>query len=111
MNTVKADLTSKGEGANEFLFESGRVLYQGKDLKLPTGLTIDVFKKLFENIGKALAYQKLDEYGPKSEASGQLKTAISRIRASLKRIKAPYRIITKRGESYLLTYYKRPVTL
>lgn len=103
---LEAETPKSQAGAGDFTFTPGQVLYMGQDLKLPTGFTIEIFKKLVDNLGMALAYRTLDNTSTISEASGQLKTAVCRIRKVLQKKKSPYQIITKRGESYLLSNSK-----
>src|SRR5690606_15123237 len=87
------------------------ISYKGNRLDLPVGFTRDVQKQLVDNFGTRQNYYDLDkefydlnQSRSTNEASGQLRTAISRIRKVLKKEKIPFQIITNRGESYLLTF-------
>ena len=101
----KGDRNNKppGEKINiedRFSFAPGQVRFDDKDLKLSTGLTVDVFVKLFEKFGQTCRYEEL--YSERS----QLKRAIGQIRKTLKKRKIPCEIVTKTNEGFLIKQRK-----
>lgn len=89
---------------DRFGFAPGQALFDCIDIGLPTGLTIDVLKKLVENFGFTTLYNDLDENsGSKGiNLSVQLKRAISRIRKSFLTKRISCMIETKSNEGYLI---------
>ncbi|HUU90972.1 MAG TPA: hypothetical protein VM238_07160 [Phycisphaerae bacterium] len=88
--------------AEGFSFLRGQVLYNGKDLDLPTGLPVEVLKKLHEHAGEVVAHQDLHDESTPCEASEQLRSAVKKIRAAFQEHKVPYEVVNKRGEGYVL---------
>ena len=88
---------------NRFAIYPGQICFDGIDLKLPTGLTIEVFEKLYKNWGRTVEYKALDENSDKNEASIQLKSAKSNISKSFRKKKVPCIIENKPRTGYLMT--------
>lgn len=94
---IQATITPSG-----FEFNAGQALYGGVDLKLPSGLPVDVLPILFKNMPRTVPYKTLDlESGPHN-GSDQLRSAVVSIRKALKKRCVPYRVDNKRGEGYCL---------
>jgi len=77
--------------------------YKGKPLDVPTGRASEVFDRLLQNLGNGTTYKDLGCPGiePK-QVDDQTKRAISEIRKSLGRAKAPYEIRNSARTAYQL---------
>jgi hypothetical protein len=94
---------TNGSATNKFTFEHGQVLWGEQDLGLPTGLTVEVLKKLHDSLGTTVPHSTLCPYHPKeSEASDKLREAIRNIRLALKHNDVPFKIELKKGHGYVL---------
>jgi hypothetical protein len=85
-----------------FDFAAGQVLFDGRDLGLPTGLPVEVMRKLFDSFGQTVSHQALDLQSSESEASEELRHGIRAIRKSLRAHKVPCQIQSKRADGYVL---------
>ena len=90
------------EAKKRFALLPGQVCFDGMDLKLSTGLTTEVFEKLYTNWGKIVLYCDLDLNSEKGEASEQLKQAKMKIAKTLKKNKVPCTIENKQRTGYVL---------
>jgi hypothetical protein len=103
-------LLRKAEGsagaAEGFSFRPGQALYDGKDLAMPTGATLEVFNRLVANLGRPVRYDHLDDQSRPSDASELLRATIVNIRRRLRVCTVPYKIVNKRGEAYSLERVK-----
>lgn len=88
---------------DRFTFSPGQVRFDNKDLHLPTGLAIDVLRKLVENFGETVGYRDLDDNSEAKNASEQLRDAKRKIKKALKANKTPCKIETKKGEGYIIS--------
>jgi hypothetical protein len=88
---------------DRFTFSPGQVCFDNKDLHLPTGLAIDVLRKLVESFGKTVGYRDLDDNSEAKNASEQLRDAKRKIKKALKANKTPCKIETKKGEGYIIS--------
>jgi len=79
----------------------GQVLFDGKDLKVKTGLAQEVLTKLHENYNKVVKFSDLEIGSSGNEASVQLRDAISHINKKLKDL--PFSVENRRGIGYILT--------
>ena len=101
--TDKNGKQQQQEICKRFTFSPGQICFDNKDLKLPTGLTIEMFEKLYKNWGNTVLYTDLDINSDKGEASIQLKTAKSNISKSFRKIKAHCIVENKQRTGYLIT--------
>lgn len=85
-----------------FTFGQGQVLFDGRDLNVGTGAALDIAKALIENFGHVVPFQKLDENSPKTEASEKIRTAIRRLRKTIKSAGIPIVIENRKAEGYLM---------
>ncbi len=85
-----------------FTFGPGQVLFDGRDLNVGTGAALDIAKALIENFGHVVPFQKLDENSPKREASEKIRTAIRRLRKTIKSAGIPVVIENRKAEGYLM---------
>ena len=85
-----------------FTFGPGQVLFDGRDLNVGTGAALDIAKALIENFGRVVPFQKLDENSPKTEASEKIRTAIRRLRKTIKSAGIPIVIDNRKAEGYLI---------
>jgi hypothetical protein len=86
---------------DRFAFNPGQALFDGKDLGLSTGFTVEILQKLVQSIGQTVAYATLDA-NSKNEASDQLRKAKRAIVVSFKEHGVPCDIVTKAREGYCL---------
>jgi len=91
-----------GSIAKRFTFRQGQVLFDGHDLNVGTGVALDTAKALIENFGYVVPFQKLDENSLKKEASETIRTAIRRLRKTIKSASIPVVIENRKGEGYLI---------
>lgn len=91
---------------SDFEITEAQVFYKGKDLRFPVGQTIEVFQKLYENIGKTVAYKNLS-HGSKNEASDYLRKEKNKIAHILKSNKIPFSIDSMRNAGYCLRPHKK----
>lgn len=89
------------EPQKRFLFAPGLATFDGARLRLAAGFVVEVLAKLVENYGRTVTHQDLHDQSTVSEASAELRVAIREIRKELKRVKAPYRLVNKRGNGYV----------
>lgn len=87
---------------DRFSFAPGQVMFDGKDLRLPAGLCVDVVKALLKDFGRAVMHKYPHDESRPSEASPELRTAVATINDKLRAAKAPCRVLNKRGSGYLL---------
>lgn len=99
----QSKLTEQQKTANHFTFHPGQALFKGDDLNLPTGIAIDVLKKLVENFGAVVVYEELDMNSSVGQAEEQLRSAKSKIVNCLKTKKVPCEIKTKQREGYVIS--------
>jgi len=85
-----------------FTFRSGQVLFDGHDLNVGTGATLEILKALVKNFNYVMPFQKLDENSSAKEASEKIRTAIGRLRKTLESAKIPVVIENRKGEGYLM---------
>jgi hypothetical protein len=86
-----------------FVVETGRVLYDGMDMDLPTGATLEIFKMLLKSFDSVVLFQALDGESKDKEASAALRNAVRHINNALKRHDAPCRVTCKRRTGYILS--------
>ena len=86
-----------------FTFNPGQVLFDGRDLDLPSGELIEICKKLVENFGCTVPYKTLNPYYS-SAIPGTLPKSVTKIRQSFKsqRHIVPCQIESKTNEGYLI---------
>lgn len=115
---VEADLEKQGGKAGDakkpikevkplpkgFSFGEGQAFFNRKDLKLSTGETVGILKKLADSVGKTVKHIELDSQSTESNASDFLRGRITAIRAALEKNKIPYRIRSMRGIGYVLEH-------
>ena len=87
---------------DRFTFCAGQVFYDGLELDLPTGFTIDVLKTLVESFGVCVPFQSLDSESLEKEAPDRLRKANRQINRQLNAKNIRLQIINKRGEGYFL---------
>jgi hypothetical protein len=88
--------TSKG-----FTFEGeGRALYDGEDLGLPAGETVNVLKRLVEAVPNTVPHATWSN--KESEAPDEIRGAVSKINRALKAHEVPWTVRNVRGEGYRL---------
>lgn len=94
---------------DRFEIGPGQVLFDGKDLNLPSGEPVEVCKKLIENFGRVVVYKTLNEYYS-SATPGTLPRTITKIRQSFKTNKVPCQVQNKTNEGYFIqaTTLRRP---
>ncbi len=85
-----------------FIFRPGQVLFDNRDLNVGTGAVLDIAKALIGNFGHVVPFQKLDEYSLVKEASEKIRTAIRRLRKTIKSTGIPVVIKNRKGEGYLM---------
>lgn len=102
----KKQKKSKKNIKDRFSFAPGQVLFDETDLELPTGLTIEVFEKLYEKFGIAVLYENLSDDSTLGNADEKLRRAKKVISDKLNNHKVPCQVVTKPRESYCL----RPIT-
>ena len=85
-----------------FTFGPGQVLFDGHDLNVGTGAALDIAKALVENFGHVVTFQELDENSSNKEASEKIRTAIGRLRETIKSAKIPVVIENRKNEGYLM---------
>ncbi len=99
----KSKSTEAAENIKDrFTVEENRILFDGKDMKLPVGKCIEIATLLIKDFGKEVKYQSLDGNSLEHEAEDQLKTNIFKIRARLRACKAPCFIRTYKQSGYAL---------
>lgn len=87
-----------------FSFGEGQAFFSGKDLKLSTGETVDILKKLAGSLGNTVKHTELDSQSTNSNASDFLRGRIKAIKAALIKNKVPYKIRSMRGIGYVLEH-------
>lgn len=85
-----------------FTFGPCQVFFDGRDLNVGTGAALDIAKALIENFGHVVPFQKLDENSPKKEATEKIRTAIRRLRKTIKSARIPVVIENRKAEGYLM---------
>jgi hypothetical protein len=85
-----------------FTFGLGQVSFDGRDLNVGTGAAIDIARTLVENFGHVVPFQKLDENSLQREASEKIRTAIRRLRKTIKPARIPVVIENRKAEGYLM---------
>ena len=93
--------STQKETGMEFEFQKGQVFFNGEELRLPAGRTIEVLEILFKNRPRTVEYNKLDTFS-NSTASDQLRGYISTINSVLKKNKTPYLVKAIRTFGYAL---------
>ena len=91
---------------NKFSFGSGQAFFNGKDLGLPTGETIEILQKLVRSMGKVVEHKVLESMSTDSNASDILKGRILTINKALKHHNIRYKIESRRGVGYVLQQTK-----
>ena len=81
----------------------GQVLFDGMDLRLPTGLCVDVMAALVGHFGRVVPHAELHDQSTASEASDELRAAVKTVRVALRSAGIPCRVETRRGYGYMLT--------
>jgi hypothetical protein len=100
---VQTKTTSKSI-QSRFTFDIGCVSFDGKDVGLPSSDdTIEVFRKLLNNLGKVTPFRELDEESMKSEASEKLRGQIRHIRSVIKDKEIPCVVTNKKSSGYILS--------
>ncbi len=97
----KEDDGSKASLKDRFVFNPGQVLFDKKDLGLPSGEPVTVLKELVGSFGDVVPYSTLDPHYS-SAVPGSLPKAVVEIRKSLRAHDIPCEIKAKRGEGYLI---------
>jgi len=87
---------------DRFTFNRGQVMFDGRDLGLPTGLVIEVLKILCNRFGQTVPYGELDGGLSKNAAEEPLRGAVRKLRAALQAERIPCQIETKMREGYCL---------
>ena len=85
-----------------FVAYPGQVLFDGRDIGLPTGLCVDVMAALVTHFGRVVPYAELHRQSLDVEASVELRGAVMRIRRALEEHGVPCRVETKRRGGYVL---------
>lgn len=85
-----------------FSFRHGQVLFDDHDLNVGAGAALDIIKALVKDFGHVVSFQKLDENSPKGEASEKIRTAIGRIRKTIKSAMIPVVIENRKAEGYIM---------
>jgi len=85
-----------------FTFRPGQVLFDGNDLDVGTGAALDTAKALIENFDHVVPFQKLDKNSLQKEASEKIRTAIRRLRKTIKSAKIPVKIENRKGDGYVM---------
>jgi len=88
--------------AVRFAVYPGQILFDDRDIDLPTGLCVDVMAALVRHFGRVVPYAELHRQSLDVEACVELRGAIMKIRRALQRSGAPCRIETKRRGGYVL---------
>lgn len=89
-------------GSARVAVETGRALYNGKDLGLPTGATLVIFQLLLESFDKVVLFKALDGESKDKQASAALRNAIRHINNALKKHDVPCQVMCKRRIGYIL---------
>jgi hypothetical protein len=84
-----------------FIFNPGQAMFDERDLGLPTGLPIEVLKRLVSSFGTVVPYGALDGISEKT-AEDNLRNAKHIIQESFKEHHVPCEIVTKTREGYLI---------
>lgn len=92
---------------DRFVFKPGQILFDGKDLELPSGEPINVLKRLVDSFGEVVAYGELDPHYS-SATPGSLPKSVSTIRAALREHQVPCEVKSRRAEGYLLREIQFP---
>jgi hypothetical protein len=85
-----------------FTFGPGQVSFDGRDLNVGTGAVIDIARALVENFGHVVPFQQFDENSLEKEASEKIRSAIRRLRKTIKSASIPVVIENRKGEGYLI---------
>jgi hypothetical protein len=88
---------------DQFFFGYGQVLFDGKDLGLPSGEPIFVLQKLFNDFGSVVEYKRFDPHYT-SAMPGSLPKSVSLIRTALRKHGVPCEVKSRRGEGYILRH-------
>ncbi len=95
------------EPKDRFVFKPGQILFDGKDLELPSGEPINVLKTLVGSFGEVVAYRRFDQ-NYSSARPGSLPKSVSTIRAALREHQVPCEVKSKRTEGYFLRKIQIP---
>ncbi len=87
---------------DHFSFLDGQVLFDEKDLGLPSGLSIEVLKLLHGSFSKVVSHEDLHSQSNCSEASTELRQAVHVIRKSLRNNNIGVEVKSKRSAGYVL---------
>ncbi len=85
-----------------FIFRHGQLLFDSRDLNVGTGAALDIAKALIEKFGHVVSFQELDGYSSEKEATEKIRTAIGRLRRTIKSAKIPVVIENRKAEGYLM---------
>jgi hypothetical protein len=86
---------------DRFEFHPGQVLFDGKDLGLPSDKPVEVLKRLTASFGAVVLYKTLDSYYS-SATPGTLPKTVSIIRQCFKKHNVPCEVVSKTGKGYVL---------
>lgn len=105
VRTVQAenDFKQKRDIKKRFTVNSGQAQFDGKDLRIPTGLACDVLEKLVNQFGDVVKYKDLDDNSLDKEASEQLRKVKRVIVKSFEVNKVPCAVKSKARHGYVIT--------
>ena len=105
---VKQQTFKKTEIKNLFKINEAQVLFDGKDLGLPSNAPVLILEKLVSSFGEVVKHKKLEQNSTPSSASEALKGLIAVIRKAFTRHNVPCQITAKRGIGYVLQQIQTP---
>jgi len=113
-SSTKKEVKRKGKKAkaksikDRFTFNPGQVIFDNKrDLGLPSGEPVDMFKTLVENLGSTVSYIAFDQHHS-STSPGTVCKSACKIRQCLEECNVPCELATKTGEGYVLQEISTP---
>lgn len=109
--SVKTDLAARPPGdktlAERFTFPHGQAKFDGQDLRVPTGVALQIIEKLVSNFGQVVQFRQLDNTSDDHEASEKIRSAIRHLRHRIKEKKIPAKLENRKGIGYVLLPSKR----
>ena len=87
---------------NRFTLRENQVLFDNEDLDIGAGIAVEILKALVSNFGAIVPYKIFDENGSQTEASEKTRTAIRRLRKTLKSTEVPVLIKTRKATGYVM---------
>jgi hypothetical protein len=107
-NAKKPKDTKKESVAIKALFkiEKSRILFNGVDLDLPAGRTVEIAKALIKGFDTVIEYRLLDSESTDKNAEDNLRKHKSIFAKKLKGCRIPCYITTKKQSGYMLTVKK-----